>query len=232
MILMDIDAVKERKSKKGYTKAVDFWSLGVMMFDMLTGNLPFKNSEVAGFVPTESKKETKKKDDSSSLSSSAKGFFPMKAQDVVSNASSSHHDIGFMGSGTANNVLLSGYDLSILENQFPDCSIIEEFLNVNEWDRLGSGNKGEFKIRAHPYFRGLSWSKLVRKQIQPPSTSTDIASNYDQCSIQKYANYEEMLMSGDNEHRIVNPSSSDQKHFKYWYVYSIYCICIIYIVYV
>lgn len=200
MILMDIDAVKQRKTMKGYTKAVDFWSLGVMMFDMLTGHLPFRNSEVAGFIrPEASLKET---------------FLATKAMDVVSCATSSQHDLGYVGETT--NKGLSGYDLSILSTEFPDCSIIEEFLNVNELERLGSGSRGEFHIRKHPYFRGISWSKLVRKQIAPPCTNAEKGPMLDAHCIQKYANYEEMLSSGEGAHRIMIPTNADQIPFKYW----------------
>lgn len=35
---------------QGYTKAVDYWSLGVLMFGMLTGFMPFHHSQVATFI--------------------------------------------------------------------------------------------------------------------------------------------------------------------------------------
>eukprot|EP01039_Chlorochromonas_danica_P009822 gene9822-10864_t len=40
----------KQQIKKGYTSAVDWWSLGVVMFKLLTGNRPFADKNVQAFV--------------------------------------------------------------------------------------------------------------------------------------------------------------------------------------
>lgn len=39
-----------RETRRGYTSAVDYWSLGVTIFVLLTGGLPFPPDKVAGFM--------------------------------------------------------------------------------------------------------------------------------------------------------------------------------------
>lgn len=39
-----------RETRRGYTSAVDYWALGVTIFVLLTGVLPFPPDKVAGFV--------------------------------------------------------------------------------------------------------------------------------------------------------------------------------------
>jgi serine/threonine protein kinase len=39
-----------RSVRKGYSKAVDFWSLGVTIYKMLTGARPFDNKRFQAFM--------------------------------------------------------------------------------------------------------------------------------------------------------------------------------------
>lgn len=45
------------QKSNGYTKAVDYWSLGVSMFFLLTGKVPFHNNRVAAFISFVSDRE-------------------------------------------------------------------------------------------------------------------------------------------------------------------------------
>ena len=38
---------------QGYTKAVDWWSLGLLLYEMLSGRHPFKRSKLAKNMPME-----------------------------------------------------------------------------------------------------------------------------------------------------------------------------------
>ena len=47
---MLIQLSQNPNEQKGYTAAVDFWSLGITMFKLITGSIPFENIRVAGFM--------------------------------------------------------------------------------------------------------------------------------------------------------------------------------------
>jgi len=47
---MLVQLLQNKDARTGYTKAVDYWGLGVTLFALLTGGLPFKHTQVAGFL--------------------------------------------------------------------------------------------------------------------------------------------------------------------------------------
>jgi len=97
---------------KGYTKAVDWWSFGTLMYEMLTGLPPFYSQDVQQMY-----------------------FKIMHAK----------LDIGeSLGEDTQ--------------------SILRGLLERDANKRLGDAAT----IKAHPYFKGLDWEKLLRKEMPPP----------------------------------------------------------------
>jgi len=95
-----------------YTKAVDWWSLGTLMFEMLSGLPPFYSEEVQNMY-----------------------YNIINTQLVMPK-----------GTNEATQSLLTG------------------FLAKNPQDRLSDPEK----IKAHPFFKGIDWDKLYRKQVKPP----------------------------------------------------------------
>jgi RAC serine/threonine-protein kinase len=97
---------------KGYTKAVDWWSFGTLMYEMLTGLPPFYSQDVQQMY-----------------------FKIMHAK------------------------------LEIPEHLDSDTKdILVKLLERDPTKRLADANT----VKAHPYFKGVDWDKLIQKEIPPP----------------------------------------------------------------
>ena len=46
--------------------------------------------------------------------------------------------------------------------------LITKLLNKNGNFRLGNGPTDGEEIKSHPFFKGVDWDKLIRREIQPP----------------------------------------------------------------
>ncbi|KAJ5077517.1 non-specific serine/threonine protein kinase [Anaeramoeba ignava] len=97
------------------TSAVDYWSLGTILFEMLHGMPPFYSENVS------------------------------EIYDKI-----------------LNQKLLVANALS------PEAqSLLKSFIKRNPKKRLGSGPNGFEDIKAHPFFKGLDWEKVYRKEYVP-----------------------------------------------------------------
>jgi len=106
----------ELLKKKGYGKDVDWWALGIIMYEMLTGLPPFysenKNSMFQKIL-TEDPKYPK--------------FISNEAQHLMAS-----------------------------------------LLQKDPTKRLGYGKEDGELVKAHPFFKGVDWDKLLRKDIKAP----------------------------------------------------------------
>jgi len=98
----------------GYTKGVDWWALGVLIFEMLAGNPPFYSQNIQTMYARIAAEEVK---------------FPDKPS----------------------------FDE-------PTKSIIRGFLERDPLKRLTDVDK----IKSHPYFQSIDWTKLLQKELKPP----------------------------------------------------------------
>eukprot|EP00455_Lapot_gusevi_P054030 TRINITY_DN855_c0_g1_i4.p1 TRINITY_DN855_c0_g1~~TRINITY_DN855_c0_g1_i4.p1 ORF type:complete len:419 (+),score=117.03 TRINITY_DN855_c0_g1_i4:104-1360(+) len=101
---------------QGHGKAVDWWSLGTLLYEMLTGLPPFYNQNL-------------------NLMYQKILTDPLTFPDSLSPAAQS---------------LLAG--------------LIER----NVAARLGSGSTDAEELKSHPFFQGLDWGKVYRKEYEPP----------------------------------------------------------------
>uniref|UniRef100_M4B6B1 Protein kinase domain-containing protein n=1 Tax=Hyaloperonospora arabidopsidis (strain Emoy2) TaxID=559515 RepID=M4B6B1_HYAAE len=99
-------------SGKSYSRAVDWWALGVMVYEMIDGRTPF-NAKTNRLI--------KERIVNVDLKFSPR--FTEDAKDFVS-----------------------------------------KLLTKNEAARLGSGEKGFEQIKCHPWFKGLDWDSVDRKE--------------------------------------------------------------------
>lgn len=123
---------------KGYTKAVDFWSLGVLMFKLLTGKLPFKPNLVAGFV------------------------------EYLTSSAAQSNNIAFMPQDYAHfyKTITEQVDKNVMSEYSLD--IVTSFLKIDEKERLGSHKTDMKRIKVHPCFATIQWGLLEQGLVEPP----------------------------------------------------------------
>ncbi|KAF8924193.1 kinase-like domain-containing protein [Dissophora ornata] len=125
----------------GYGKAVDWWSLGVLLYEMLVGQSPFEDNRTEGthhkilhqpvIFPTQS---LQKRHGSKSAQSP---LFPDSVGTISPNAQ----------------------------------DLIQKLLDKNPKTRMGSGpNAAEAvaAIKAHPFFQGIDFERLQTRDVTPP----------------------------------------------------------------
>lgn len=113
----------------GHDVGVDWWSLGVLMFEMLSGYPPFYS-----------------KDQMELYTKICAGKFNLPT---------------FVSPEAA--------------------SLLKQLLKTNKSKRLGCLRNGAGDIKAHPWFNGVDWDQLAKKQIKSP-----IQLNLDNDSSTKY----------------------------------------------
>eukprot|EP00808_Paulinella_micropora_P030886 g70897.t1 len=104
----------------GYQKPVDWWSLGTLFYEMLTGLPPFFNPNLQAMYE-------------SILNQ------PVKMPSHIS----------------------------------PEAKSLLNALLEKDWTkRLGCGKEGVLEVQRHPFFKGIDWAKLLKKELTPPFIPT------------------------------------------------------------
>jgi serine/threonine protein kinase len=128
----------KQQVQKGYTHAVDWWSLGVTTYRLLTGMRPFTDARMHSLVE---------------MASTMAGA--LEENTDFSEYSKLFQKIEFP----------DNKDISISEEAR---DFITQLLNVNDEDRLGFGPKGTENVKKHPFFRGIDWDAMNQRQVIPP----------------------------------------------------------------
>lgn len=117
-----------------YGREVDWWGVGVVLYEMITGRLPFHGASYEELFDAILKKDVAFP---SSISDPAK-VWPY--------------------------LLVSIVFWSIFASQ----NIVTGLLEKNPSNRLGGGKRDGRDVMAHPFYAGLSFEALLRRQIKPP----------------------------------------------------------------
>jgi serine/threonine protein kinase len=148
----------------GHTMAVDWWSLGILLYELTIGIPPFYSQNV---------NEMYRKIQTSPL------FFP----------SSFKH----------------------LTLQFKAC--VSELLDRNPRYRLGGGVDDFEEIKRHPFFIGMDWEALYKKELEPPF-KPDVKGGDDDVSLfDKQFTDEKVVDSYIAKDKVLTGADAD-KHFK------------------
>lgn len=159
--------------RKGYTDAVDWWSLGVTLFKLFTGTKPFEKPPPGQLDP-----------DDDSL------FPPPKKENEE-------------------------YKILFQEVKYPSYisdeakDVLRAFLNTKEEERLGYGIAGIDDVKAHKFFDGINWDKLLMKHQIPPF----LPDHTEMDDSQKQDSFEDMLASIGKEHWLDKNVNSKFQHF-------------------
>ncbi|KAF9904133.1 hypothetical protein EC991_003010 [Linnemannia zychae] len=138
----------------GYGKAVDWWSLGVLLYEMLVGASPFADTRTEGTYHKILHQPV---------------IFPSRVG-PISVASGGHGRKGGRRPQptSIDSANPEGGSTGISANAQ---DLIQRFLDKNPKTRLGSGPSGAeavAQIKAHPFFKGLDFERLKTRDVTPP----------------------------------------------------------------
>ncbi|KAH0503142.1 Ribosomal protein S6 kinase alpha-1 [Microtus ochrogaster] len=169
-------------NRQGHTHSADWWSYGVLMFEMLTGSLPFQGKD---------RKETMTLILKPLPSTGASGRCPLPPQtlaiyrgqwEVSPDSTDRCHLPGPVGGVPClHRPLLSTRASGRYPKVFGRAKLgMPQFLSTeaqsllralfkrNPANRLGSGPDGAEEIKRHVFYSSIDWNKLYRREIKPP----------------------------------------------------------------
>ncbi|KHJ44009.1 kinase domain protein [Trichuris suis] len=147
-------------NRKGHSTAADWWSFGVLMFEMLTGVLPFQG---------QNRKETMTQILKAKLGMPQ--FLSPEAQSLLralfkrnpQNRLGKCALILSLGGGGGGGGMVWPLLSKLLSRLFVAATWPPFALLI-----LGTGPEGITQIMSHPFFSSINWSALYWRQVQPP----------------------------------------------------------------
>lgn len=128
-----------RADRPGYNHSVDYWSLGVTVFELLCGYAPFRE------------RKTKLKKEDLIRQEMERNLNPPdpKAQ--------TEKELSMMLKGVPT------YPDHVSPNAI---SLMNRLLDTNEETRLGCTDQGFVEVMNHPFFESIDWDKLLVNHVQ------------------------------------------------------------------
>lgn len=133
---MLLGKLKRRSERKGYNHSVDYWALGVTVFELLCGFKPFEEPQKV------------KEDFFEDLQMQLPGIRNVR-QEVENEVARMKQEIEYPK------------HLSSSAKSF-----ISRLLDPNPNTRLGCSEKGFIEIMTHPFFKTIQWDELVAHNVQ------------------------------------------------------------------
>ncbi|KAF9095504.1 hypothetical protein BGX29_008987 [Mortierella sp. GBA35] len=139
----------------GYGKAVDWWSLGVLLYEMLVGASPFADTRTEGTYHKILHQPV---------------IFPSHLGAIPSSGGAGAGRKGRRPHPTSPDpAAIQGVGNTGISVNAQD--LIQRFLDKNPKTRLGSGRSGAeavAQIKAHPFFKGIDFERLKTRDVTPP----------------------------------------------------------------
>ena len=180
----------------GYTDAVDWWSLGAMMYKMYTGSRPYATSCK-----------------SIKASNPSDAFIKSDSYDAISATA----DANMRCKGYTVKPL---FDTECKLNNIQAEDLITNLLLFDESHRLGSGIGGDAEILTHEYFHNIDWELLKMKKMVPPPLPNHLLKGKSRMTIEKTVtlnSLDELLRRNDlNEWLYEDISVDDEVNFNHW----------------
>ena len=230
---MLIQESQDSDEKKGYTVAVDWWSLGITTFVLLNGTLPFAKNKVADLYKKPSKpspilspnlsSDVPSMELGSSTSEDVDGksrhqfaqefvrFLTVDENDTAMNSAKHNPGVTVIEAG-----IDRVFDISGKTGVSSDAlSFITKLLTVDEKKRLGAGRHGGRHVRRHPFFKDINWNALMQKNVAPPYLPPTLIEEEEDPLC--YDDFEDMMYDLEKMDWFDEiPSAQEQQYFANW----------------
>lgn len=142
----------------GYSSAVDYWSLGITVYRLLTGKLAFSDDEVGTFLYAREPK----------CSADVDAY-------LTGNINASSTTVGVYDNRPPAYMAFM-YKLTENTTLSPNAvDFVQRLLEIDEGRRLGGSSACDVReVKKHPFFSSIEWSALLQKSFQPPCIANNL----------------------------------------------------------
>ncbi|KAG0373849.1 hypothetical protein BGX24_011167 [Mortierella sp. AD032] len=140
----------------GYGKAVDWWSLGVLLYEMLVGASPFADTRTEGTYHKILHQPV---------------IFPSRLGPIPASGGHGRKGGRRLQPTSPDPAAIQGLGNSSTGISANAQDLIQRFLDKNSKTRLGSGPNGAeavAQIKSHPFFKGIDFQRLKTRDVTPP----------------------------------------------------------------